>query len=168
MSAAADPATPAEASAPKGSKLPLILGAVLAVLGGAGGFYAVQAGLPGMGGAAGADDHAPADAVHLPEIAPMAFVPLPPIVVNLPGPGERRFLRFAAQLEVDPAHLDEVTALTPRVVDLLNGYLRAVEVADLEDPSALLGLRAQMLRRAQVVAGGDRVRDLLVMEFVVN
>lgn len=145
------------------SKLPLLLGLVLALLGGAGGFLAVQAGIVGGSPLAAREPEAEVE-----PLAPMAFVPLAPLIVNLPGSGDRRFLRFAAQLEVDPAHLDEVTALTPRVVDVLNGYLRAVEVAEVEDPAALLRLRAQMLRRVQVVAGPGRVRDLLVMEFVVN
>ena len=61
-----------------------------------------------------------------------------------------------------------MTQLTPRVMDVLNSYLRAVEVSDLEDPSALIGLRAQMLRRIQLVTGDGRVRDLLIMEFVLS
>lgn len=165
MTAATTDAPPAEAAPKKRSLLPLILGAVLAVAGGAGGFLAVQMGL--LGGPA-EEEAAPAEPdAALPALAPMAFVPLPPLIVNLPGGGDR-FLRFAGQLEVAPEHLDEVTTLVPRVVDVLNGYLRAVEPAEVADPAALLRLRSQMLRRVQVVAGGDRVRDLLVMEFVVN
>ena len=49
----------------------------------------------------------------------------------------------------------------PRILDVLNSYLRAVELADLEDPSAMVRLRAQMLRRVQIVTGEGRVRDLL-------
>lgn len=158
MAAAADPAAPPPV---KASKLPLLLGLVLAVAGGAGGFLAVRAGLLG-GGEAGAE--AAADAHGAAPVA--AFVPLPPLTVNIAG-GDR-FLRFAGQVEVDPAHLDEVAALTPRIVDVLNGYLRAVEPRDLESPAALLSIRSQLLRRVQVVAGADRVHDLLVMEFVVN
>ena len=56
----------------------------------------------------------------------------------------------------------------PRIVDVLNTYLRAVEVRDLEEPAAMARLRAQMLRRVQVVTGEGRVRDLLVTEFVLN
>jgi flagellar protein FliL len=56
----------------------------------------------------------------------------------------------------------------PRIVDVLNGYLRAVEVREFEDPAALVRLRAQMLRRVQIVTGEGRVRDLLVTEFVLN
>jgi flagellar FliL protein len=159
MAAAADPAAPPP---PKGSRLPLLLGLALAVAGGAGGFLAVQAGLLGGGGEEVAE---PAADGH--GAAPVAaFVPLPPLTVNIAG-GDR-FLRFAGQVEVDPAHLDEVAALTPRIVDVLNGYLRAVEPRDLESSAALLSIRSQLLRRVQVVAGADRVRDLLVMEFVVN
>lgn len=168
--APADPAIPA-----KRSRVPLIVGLVLAVLGGAGGFYVTSAGLLGASDASADVDQAldaHGDPIpetgDIPVLAPTAFVPLPPLLVNLPGEGAGRFLRFVAQLEVAPQYLDEVTVLTPRIVDVLNGYLRAVELADIEDPSALMLLRAQMLRRVQVVAGGDRVRDLLVMEFVVN
>lgn len=168
MAAAADPA----ASPPrKGSKLPLLLGLVLAVAGGAGGFFAVQAGLLGGGGAG--DSAAQAEAGSdggqgggQGEAPAAAFVELPPLTVNIAG-GER-FLRFVGQVEVDPARLEEVTALTPRIVDVLNGYLRAVEPRDLESSAALMSIRSQLLRRVQVVAGGEAVRDLLVMEFVVN
>ena len=56
----------------------------------------------------------------------------------------------------------------PRILDVLNTYLRAVEVRDLEQPASLARLRAQMLRRVQVVTGEGRVRDLLITEFVLN
>ena len=62
----------------------------------------------------------------------------------------------------------EVITLLPRVVDILNGYLRAVEVSELENPSALVRLRSQILRRLQIVAGEGRIKDVLIMEFVVN
>lgn len=163
MTAAADPA---EAEPPKKkSKLPLILGLVLAIAGGAGGFLAVQMGL--LGGAAGHEE-AEADAEAPRPLTLAAFVPLDPLIVNMPAGSGRQFLRFSAQLEVDPAHVAEVEAVKPRIIDVLNGYIRAVELADLEDPTALSRLRAQMLRRVQVVTGEGRVRDLLIMEFVLN
>jgi flagellar FliL protein len=56
----------------------------------------------------------------------------------------------------------------PRIVDVLNTYLRALSLADMEERAALLRLRAQMLRRVQIVAGAGRINDLLVMEFVLN
>lgn len=156
---------PDEQAAPrKSSKLPLLIGLVLAIAGGAGGFMVVRTGL--VGGdrpEAATDDQMPAE-----EMPAAAFVPLDPMVINLPPGSDRQYLRFAAQLEVVPSYQAEVEAMRPRVVDVLNGYLRAVEPGDLESPEALNRLRAQMLRRIQVVVGDGRVRDLLIMEFVLN
>lgn len=148
----------------KSSKMPLILGVVFAILGGGGGFMAVQMGLVG-----GSSEDVHEEVVEVAEeIAPLAFVPLDTLVVNLPANASARHLLFTAQLEVVPEYAAEVTELTPRIVDVLNGYLRAVEIAELEDPTSLLRLRAQMLRRVQVVVGDGRVKDLLIMEFVLN
>lgn len=158
----ADAALPQDAApAPKRSKLPLILGVALALAGGGGGFYAAWSGLLPFGGqeAAGVEPDA------LPDVA---YVPLDPLVINL-APGSRsRHLRFAAQLEVEARFEADVAKLRPRVLDLLNGYLRAVDPADFDKPAALVQLRAQMLRRIQMVAGDGRVRDLLITEFVLN
>ncbi|MEM9779815.1 MAG: flagellar basal body-associated FliL family protein, partial [Pseudomonadota bacterium] len=96
------------------------------------------------------------------------FVPLDPILVTL-GPSARASaLRFTGQLEVTPEAEEVVTTLKPRILDVLNDYLRAVEESEMEDPGALAMLRAQMLRRIQVVTGDGMVRDLLVTEFVLN
>lgn len=166
MSAAAE-AEPLDSVAPrKRSKLPLVIGLVLALAGGAGGFLAIRSGL--LGGAGGDEVGTEPALAQLPTLAPASFVALDPIVINLPPDSGRRFLRFIAQIEVVPEFADEVDAIRPRITDVLNTYLRAVEISDLETPSALTMLRAQMLRRVQVVAGAGRVRDLLVMEFLLD
>ena len=51
---------------------------------------------------------------------------------------------------------------------LLVAIERAVDLPEVEEPAALTRLRAQMLRGIQLVAGPDRVRDLLIMEFLFN
>lgn len=155
-------------SAPKkASKLPLLAGLVLAIFGGGGGFFAVQMGQIGGGEVAettGKDAAVPGES----EKIEVSFVAIDPLVISLPGAGGRDHLRFAAQLEVPPAYAAEVEAIKPRVIDVLNGYLRAIDIALLEDPATLTRLRAQMLRRVQVVAGPGRVSDLLIMEFVLS
>ncbi|KPQ20916.1 MAG: flagellar FliL protein [Rhodobacteraceae bacterium HLUCCA24] len=147
----------------RGSRLPMVLGVVLAVAGGAAGFISVREGLLPLPGDKPAEHAAPGEPVD-----DVAFVPLDPIVVSLAPAAAGRHLRFTAELEVPPAHRGEVEALRPRVVDVLNGYLRALDETDLEAPGALVRLRAQMLRRVQMVTGEGRVRDLLVMEFVMT
>lgn len=154
----------AEAAPAQKSKLPFILGLVLMLMLGGGGFYAVYAGF-----LFGRPEVHAADAAPAPEALPdIAFVPLDPLVVSLGSDPARRYLHFTAQLEVAKPYQPDVTLLLPRIADVLNGYLRAVEVADLEDPTALIRLRAQMLRRIQMVVGDGRVRDLLVTGFVIN
>ena len=98
----------------------------------------------------------------------IAYVPLEPVVVNLPRASGRQFLRFTANLEVVPQYQAEVALIRPRILDVLNGYLRAVDPADFEAQAILPELRGQLLRRVQVVAGEGRVRDLLITEFVLN
>lgn len=153
-----------EAPKKKGVLMPLLIGLVLAAVGGGGGFFAVSSGLLGGGGG---DEMAEAP-VTLEPIAEAAFVALDPIVVNLVADGSGRVLRFAGSLDVVPGTESEIEAIKPRIVDVLNGYLRALTVEDVNAPSALLDLRAQMLRRVQVVEGADRVRDLLIVEFILN
>ncbi len=155
---------PEEETPKKGSKIPLILGILLALMGGAGGFFAVQ---QGMIGGASKEDHAESQA-FVEDMPELAFVPLETLVINLPASSDAQHLLFTAQLEVNPAYASEVSSLLPRIVDVLNGYLRAVKVSELENPTALIRLRAQMLRRVQVVVGEGRVNDLLIMEFVLN
>ena len=185
MSAEADPE---EETAPKkkGMLIPLVAGLVLAIGGGGGGFWAVTSGpLAALFG--GGDDMAEGDDYddgygdgednyagdgegggygggHV----GVAFVPLDRVTISLSPDSASRHLIFAAQLEVAPEYTDEVTTLTPRIMDVLNSYLRVVGIDELSAPTSLARLRAQMLHRIQIVTGDGRVRDLLITEFVVN
>jgi flagellar protein FliL len=146
----------------KKSKLPILIGLLLALILGGGGFYATYAGL--ILGADAAPEHAEGIAV-MPDIA---FVPIDPVVVSLGNPAGNRHLKFTSQLEVETTHAAEVTLLLPRIMDVLNSYLSAVDPATLQGRSAIVRVRAQLLRRIQIVTGDGRVRDLLITEFVLN
>ncbi len=150
--------------APKKSKKPLIIGVLLALVLGGGGFYATYSGM-----ILGQDHAAPEghedSASPLPDIA---FVPIEPLVITLGTADSGRNLRFSSQIEVGSTYVADVTLLLPRIVDVMNGYLRAIDPADLDEPATLLRIRAQLLRRIQMVTGDGRVRDLLVTEFVLN
>ena len=158
--------------------MPLILGLVLALVGGGGGFFAAYSGFFGLLGSDSASaghetaqthgetGHSPTTAAA--PAAAVTFVPLEPITINLGTPGASRHLRFSAQLEVPSARAAEVAHLTPRILDVLNIYLRALDPHEIEEPAALVRLRAQMLRRIRIVAGPEAVNDLLIIEFVFN
>jgi flagellar FliL protein len=166
-----DTADPNDIASSKTSKLPLLIGLILAIAGGGGGFFAVKTGVIGSTAASDTGDTGRGEQTsetYTDDSIDIAFVALDPLVISLPGSNGRVLLRFAAQLEVSAAHTAEVEAIKPRIVDVLNEYLRAVDLEELEDPTALMRLRGQMLRRIQIVTGEDRVRDLLIMEFVLN
>lgn len=149
----------------KSSKLPLLIGGVLAILGAAGGYFAVSSGL----GGSPATEEAQEAASEAPDALPdVAFVEVEPIVISLVASNNIGHLRFRANLEVEAAYRKDVEHVLPRVTDVMNGYLRALDVKDLKDPMALIRLRSQMLRRVQLVVGDGRVRDLLIMEFVLS
>ena len=151
------------AERPKRGAKGLLFGLVAALALGGGGFYAIYAGLVDPGQLL-AKKESHGEAV----LSDIAFVPMEPIMISLPPGSSARHLRFTGQLEVEPKHGSEVTLLMPRILDVLNTYLRAVEVKDIEQPASIARLRAQMLRRIQVVTGEGRVRDLLITEFVLN
>lgn len=150
----------------KSSKLPLIIGLVLAIAGGGGGFFAVYSGM--LLGDESHEEVVAEEEEPAPGMPDVAFVPIEQMVISLGTHSDNRHLRFKAQLEVPTKYQTDVQTLIPRVVDVLNGYLRALETSDLEDPAMLTKLRAQMLRRVQIVTGQGRVHDLLIMEFVLN
>ena len=150
----------------KPSKLPLLIGLVLALAGGGGGFFYMNK--------IAAPVNAPPENASTVQSGGNAmaaksveFVPLDPLLISPPAIGGR-ILRFTAQLEVKPEHRSEVEQLKPRIIDVFNTYLRAVEPSDFEKPEVLVLLRAHLLRRIAIVVGEDKVTDVLVMEFVLN
>lgn len=151
----------AKAEAKASSLKGMLIAAAGALIAGGAGFAVSYGGmLDGLSG-----DHAASAGK---EQATYVFVPLDPLMVSLGPRAKAQNLRFVAELEVEPGTEQSVAAQKPRIMDVLNGYLRAVEESELEDPAALSLLRAQMLRRIQVVVGDGKVRDLLVLEFILN
>lgn len=157
-----DATEPDEEPAPKKGKKGLLISLVLAILLGGGAFYAV---FSGMILAPEAEEMAAEDAPVLEETEKATFVAMEPIQISL-GRASTHQLRFNAQLEVEPSKAEYVANVMPRILDVLNGYLRAVDVSDLEDPAALIRLRVEMLRRVELVTGDGHVKDLLITEFV--
>ena len=145
--------------APVKRRTPVLIGLALAAVLGCGGFYATWSGM-----VLGPQDHA----VAMAPVAGVAFVPLDTIVVSLGPEAGSDHLRFSAAIEVSDTAVQDVEVLRPRILDVLNGYLRAIDSASIEDPQAMARLRAQMLRRVQMVTGEGRVRDLLITEFILN
>lgn len=139
---------------------PMIFGVAGAIILGGGAFYAAYSGLLSF-----PRDLRPTSVTASSEFA---FVPIEVITVSLPPQSGARLVRVAGQIEVTSASHEEMMRLQPRFIDVIITYLHAVEVADLRQPAALIRLRAQLLRRLQVIAGGDHVKDFLITEFLLD
>lgn len=162
---------------PKGGKKKrMIMIAGLFVLGAAGGFGLVKLGILDSVTGGGHESAAPTPLAeahgghsgHGGSSGAPSFVEVPTVVVNLPRSSGHTLLRFTMKLEVAPGAAAEVSALEPRILDVLNTYLRAIDPDDFNQPQSLNMIRGHILARMQIVAGSDRVNDVLVQEFVLN
>jgi len=146
----------------------LLIPLVALMLAGGAGFatYSGMIDLPFIGGGGGAGKKSGHDGGDM--SLETAFVALPPLIVPLGEQARARHLRAILHIETSPEEAAQIELLQPRILDVLNTYLRAVEERDLETPTALSRLRAQMLRRVRLVAGAQRVNDLLISEFVLQ
>jgi len=155
-----------EGAAKKGGK-GLLFGLIGAVLLGGGGFYASFSGLIPIGGSDAQVEAKEPETVMVASALPV-FVPVEDLVISLGTGAKARHLKFGMHLDVEPVFMEEVETLKPRILDIVNTFLRAVEERDIESPTAMTRLRAQLLRRVQIITGEGRVRDLLITEFVLN
>lgn len=152
----------------KKGKKGLIIGLVLALIAAGGGFYAAFSGMLPIGAKPSENTKDVQEKVALKALSNHVFVALDPLIVSIRSSSKYRLLRFSGQLEVEPEHAADIEALKPRIMDVMNTYLNALEAARFEDPIALMKLRAQLLRRIQIVTGEGRIKDLLIMEFVLQ
>ena len=158
-----------EEEAPKKKgKMGLILGLVALLLFGGGGFFATYSGMLALplGGDDGKEEKA--EKKEKKALPAIAFFSTGELIISLSPRARSKHLLIEAELEVSPEYMADLELLRPRVLDVFNTYLRAVEERDLEDPSAMPRIRAQMLRRVQIVTGPDMVRDLLITRFVLR
>ncbi|MDF2231224.1 flagellar basal body-associated FliL family protein [Albimonas sp. CAU 1670] len=154
----------------KKGKKGLLIGLLAMLLLGGGGFFATFSGMLNLpfGGGDAAEEAHEEPPEHAGDSVAVAFVEIPQMMVTL-GPSARsRHLRLSATLEIEPGREEEVAKLMPRVKDVINSYMQALDEADVERPAAMTRMRAHLLRRIRIVAGEDAVRDLLITEFVLQ
>ncbi|MEM8935799.1 MAG: flagellar basal body-associated FliL family protein [Pseudomonadota bacterium] len=108
------------------------------------------------------------DGSYAGEDVPVAIVNLEPLVVTLGPRARSRYLKISISLETRSGNEEDINKLAPRFRDVLNNYLRAVDESDLADPAAMTRLRAQILRRIQLVSDADLVTGILITDFVLT
>lgn len=159
-----------EEAAPKKSRKPMLIGLILFVLLGGGGFYATFSGMLSiaaiMGGSGGGDGEHASEADG--EMDSFSFVSVGEMVIPLGPKANSEFLILETELEVSPEDKEKIEAQMPRIRDMFNTYLRAVEARDLEAQDATLRLRAHLMRRTGVLLSPLQPRDLLFTTFILK
>lgn len=160
VQAAAAPAEGADAPK-KGSKLPLIVGVVVLVLGGGGGFAWWKGLLPG-----GRKAEAKAEAKE--EKPPVgAIVPLDPFIANLADEDGKRYLKATLQLEFFEAKEPEDFKL-PQVRDLLLTLFSSKVFGEIRTPEGKAVLREEIINRLNRAMHKDVVKTVYFTEFIVQ
>ena len=103
-----------------------------------------------------------------PSLDEIVFVELKPLLVSLGTSADGHHLKIGLTLEAREGHEYDIEHAEPKLRDAFTGYLRAVSVTQLEDPAAMVRLRAQLLRRAKVILGTDTVHGVLITDFLVR
>lgn len=151
----------------KNGKKGFFIALILALIAGGAGFFVTFSGLIPLG-EENQDHTTEQEDMVLKAVGNAVYVPLDPLIVNIRSSSKYQLLRFVGQLEVKPEHFSDIVQLKPRIMDVMNTYLNALEAARFEDPIALIKLRSQILRRLQIITGKNRIEDLLIMEFILQ
>ena len=99
-----------------------------------------------------------------------AFFDLPDLLVNLSSAGKRpSFLKIRVSLELaSESDAAALQALTPRIIDNFQAYLRELRTTDLQGSAGMARLREELLRRVNAAVEPIAVRDVLFREMLVQ
>lgn len=114
--------------------------------------------------AAEEDHHA--EEVELDLTEETTYLELNPMTISLQD--DMRILKIGITLETLAGHEAEIDPNDPKIRDAFMGYLRALRLDQVQDAAFMAQMRAQLLRRAQLVFGQDTVRGILITDFLVR
>ena len=98
------------------------------------------------------------------------FFDLPEMLVNLNSTGRRpNFLKIQVSLELtSDSSVENLKALSPRIVDNFQVYLRELRVEDLRGSAGIYRLREELLARVNSSVRPTVVKDVLFKEMLVQ
>lgn len=100
----------------------------------------------------------------------VTFYTLPDMVVNIQSPdGRPTFLKLKLTLEMKDASVAHtLQSETPRMQDMFQGFLRELRPEDLAGSAGSYQLRAEILRRVNLIAAPGKVDAVLIEEMLVQ
>jgi len=100
----------------------------------------------------------------------VTFYTLPDMIVNIQSPeGRTTYLKLKLTLEMkDAAAANRLRAQYPRLNDMFQSFLRELRPEDLAGSAGSYQLRAEILRRVNLVAAPSKVDAVLIEEMLVQ
>jgi flagellar FliL protein len=100
----------------------------------------------------------------------VVFYTLPDIVVNMQAAdGKSTFLKLKLTFELpDEETAEALTPNLPRLQDMFQTFLRELRPEDLNGSQGSYQLRAELLRRVNLVAAPSKVNAVLIEEMLIN
>jgi flagellar FliL protein len=100
----------------------------------------------------------------------VVFYTLPDIVVNMQAAdGRSTFLKLKLTFELpDEDTAEALTPNLPRLQDMFQTFLRELRPEDLNGSQGSYQLRAELLRRVNLVAAPSKVNAVLIEEMLIN
>jgi flagellar FliL protein len=141
-------------------KLLVIVGAAVALIGGG-----------GAGGYFYFFSHKKEEKVAAPAPKPATFFDMPDVIVNLANTGTDRtqYLKVKIVLELpDPAMVQQIQPVLPRVMDTFQVFLRELRPTDLEGSAGTFRLKEELTRRVNTAIAPGRITAVLFKEMLVQ
>lgn len=100
----------------------------------------------------------------------VTFYTLPDMIVNIQSPdGRTTYLKLKLTLEMkDAAIASKLQSEHPRLNDMFQSFLRELRPEDLAGSAGSYQLRAEILRRVNLIAAPGKVDAVLIEEMLVN
>lgn len=100
----------------------------------------------------------------------VTFYTLPDMIVNIQGAeGRPTYLKLKLTLEMkDAALASHLQAEAPRMQDMFQSFLRELRPEDLAGSAGTFQLRAEILRRVNLIAAPGKVDAVLIEEMLVQ
>lgn len=111
-----------------------------------------------------AEGHETAEPLDLDEAT--GYLELNPMTITLQD--GMRILKIGITLETLSGEEAYIDPNDPKIRDAFMGYLRALRVEQIQDAAFMAQMRAQLLRRAQLILGPEKVRGILITDFLVR
>ena len=105
------------------------------------------------------------------EAKPAVFLDVPEVLVNLSNAGSdhTQYLKIKLVLELpDPALMQQIQPVMPRIMDAFQTYLRELRPTDLDGSAGLYRLKEELTRRVNTAIAPRKVNGVLFKEIVVQ